>query len=190
MRDASVDQADDPRDEEIAQLRHALAARVVIEQAKGIMFERFGLAMDDSFELLRQAARSHQIKVRDLAERLVETRETPAAIVDALGRIGEALPEDFAARAARTEQLFAQLNDSLIASNKDAGWTEFLCECANPLCQDKLPVTAATLERIHSFPGHYILKAGHEVDAVETVVDRIDDLLIVKKSVTETGRAV
>ena len=136
MRDASVDQADDPRDEEIAQLRHALAARVVIEQAKGIMFERFGLAMDDSFELLRQAARSHQIKVRDLAERLVETRETPAAIVDALGRIGEALPEDFAARAARTEQLFAQLRNHRRSPRTRTPAYPVPGAVANPLCQE------------------------------------------------------
>ena len=51
-------------------------------------------------------------------------------------------------------------------------------------------MTRQHCEKIHSFPGHYILKAGHEVDAVETVVHRIYDLLIVKKSVTETGRAV
>jgi hypothetical protein len=48
-------------------------------------------------------------------------------------------------------------------------------------------VTAATLERIHSYPGHYVVKAGHEVDAVEAVVDRTDELVIVKKFVDPTG---
>ncbi len=188
--DARVHQAVDPRDEQIAQLRHALAARVVIEQAKGIMFERFGLAMEDSFELLRQAARSHQIKVRDLAERLVETRETPAAIVDALVKIGHPYPQDFVARAIRTEQLFGRLNDSLIASNMNAGWAQFICECSNPLCQEAIAMTAATLEKIHSFPGHYVLRAGHELDAVDLVIDRVDGLVVVKKVAAETdGRA-
>ena len=190
MKVVSVDQAD-PRDEQIAQLQHALEARVVIEQAKGIMFERFGLSMEDGFELLRQAARSHQVKVRDLAEKLVETRETPAAIVDALVKIDRAYPENFAARAALTEKLFAELNDSLIASNESAGWTEFICECANPLCEDKMAMTAETLERIHSHPRHYVVKAGHEVDAVESVVDRFDDLVIVRKPAPKPGgRAV
>src|SRR4249920_3499912 len=73
MTDTSIDDATDPRDEQIAQLEHALASRVVIEQAKGIIFERFGVSMAESFELLRQAARSHQIKIRALAERVVET---------------------------------------------------------------------------------------------------------------------
>ena len=186
MRDVRIDEADDPRDERIAQLQHALAARVVIEQAKGIMFERFGLAMEDSFELLRQAARSHQVKVRDLAERLVQTRETPTAIVDALAKIGRPYPRDFVTRAVQTEEFFAQLNDSLIASNKNAGWSHFICECSNPLCEEAIDMTAGTLEKIHSFPGYYVLRAGHEVDAVETVVDRADDLVIVKKLLAET----
>ena len=191
MADTSVDTAIDPRDAQIAQLQHALAARVVIEQAKGIIFERFGVSMADSFELLRQAARSHQIKIRALAERVVETRETPPAIADALVKIGHPHPEDFAARAALAERLFAELNDSLIASNRTAEWTEFVCECANPLCEEAIDVTAATLERIHSYPAHYVVKAGHEVDAVETVVDRGDGLVIVKKHVEDTdARAV
>ncbi len=182
MADTSVD-ANDPKDEQIAQLQHALAARVVIEQAKGIIFERFGVTMDDSFELLRQAARSHQIKVRELAEHLVETRETPAAITDALVKLDHAYPENFAARAALTEKLFAELNDSLVASNREADWTEFICECANPLCEDRIDVTPETLAKIHSRPDHYVVKAGHEIDAVETVVDRGEGLVIVKKRV-------
>ena len=56
--------------------------------------------------------------------------------------------------------------------------------------KNTIDVTAATLEKIHSYPGHYVVKAGHEVDAVETVVDRSDGLVIVKKLVEETdGRA-
>jgi ANTAR domain len=184
LSDGIVDRGDDPRDEQIAQLERALESRVVIEQAKGIMFERFGLSMGDSFELLRQAARSHRLKVRDLAARLVDTRETPAAITDALVNIGHAYPDDFAARAALTENLFAELNDSLLASNRSAGWTEFICECANPLCEDVISVTPETLERIHSHPRHYVVKVGHEIDAVETVIERFDDLLIVEKPVT------
>ncbi len=190
MADTSVDDTTDPRDAQIAQLQHALASRVVIEQAKGIIFERFGVSMGESFELLRQAARSHQLKIRDLAERVVETRETPAAIADALVKIGHAHPENFAARAALTEKLFGELNDSLIASNMTAEWTAFICECANPLCEETIDVTAATLEKIHSYPGHYVVKSGHELDAVESVVDRSDGLVIVKKFVDETDARV
>jgi hypothetical protein len=177
----AVARSDDGRELRIAQLEHALVSRVVIEQAKGIIFERFGLTMRESFELLRQAARSHQIKLRGLAEQLVETRETPPAILAALVGIGHPYPEGFTARAAATEQLFADLNQSLLMAHRDAGWREFICECANPLCAEAITLSAATLEKVHSYPGHYVLKAGHQIDAVEKVVDRIDGLVIVEK---------
>jgi hypothetical protein len=63
--------------EKNAQLEYALESRVVIEQAKGVLAERWGVPPDGAFELLRTAARSNRIRVRDLAQRVVETRTTP-----------------------------------------------------------------------------------------------------------------
>jgi AmiR/NasT family two-component response regulator len=77
---------DDPRDRRIEQLQNALDSRVVIEQAKGIVAERFGLTMSESFELLRHAARANRVAVRGLAEELVAARDTPAMILEELGR--------------------------------------------------------------------------------------------------------
>ncbi len=42
----------------VAQLQTALETRIVVEQSKGILAERFKLSVDDSFLLLRYAARS------------------------------------------------------------------------------------------------------------------------------------
>src|SRR5204863_4328396 len=50
-----------------AQLEHALQSRVAIEQAKGVIAERYRLSLDDAFQLIRRAARSHRIKLQDLA---------------------------------------------------------------------------------------------------------------------------
>ena len=69
-----------------AQLERALRTRIVIEQAKGILAERFALDMEDAFELLRSAARSHRIKIHTLASEVVQSRETPRAIADARDR--------------------------------------------------------------------------------------------------------
>jgi AmiR/NasT family two-component response regulator len=62
------------------QLQQALESRVVIEQAKGVLAERFAVAPDEAFQLLRRGARNHRIRVHDLAERVVATRETPEEI--------------------------------------------------------------------------------------------------------------
>jgi ANTAR domain/Thioredoxin len=49
------------------QLRTALASRIVIEQAKGVLAERFALHVDDAFERLRCESRSRRVKLHSLA---------------------------------------------------------------------------------------------------------------------------
>jgi AmiR/NasT family two-component response regulator len=68
-----------------AQLQHALESRVVIEQAKGIIAERYGLGVDEAFAAIRQASRSNRVKLRDLAASIRPGEPTPpelAAVLD------------------------------------------------------------------------------------------------------------
>ena len=53
------------------QLQHALNSRVVIEQAKGMIAERRGVEPDAAFEALRHYARSHNLKLSDIAAAVV-----------------------------------------------------------------------------------------------------------------------
>ena len=62
------------------QLQRALDSRVVVEQAKGILAERFGLGMPDAFELLRRSARNNRMRLHDLAALVVQSGETPPEI--------------------------------------------------------------------------------------------------------------
>ena len=55
----------------VKQLEHALAARVVVEQAIGVLTERQGSSPRDAFERLRKVARSRGRKVHDLAREVV-----------------------------------------------------------------------------------------------------------------------
>jgi AmiR/NasT family two-component response regulator len=72
--------------ERSSQLRHALDSRIVIEQAKGVLAERFGLGIDEAFDLLRRASRSNRLKIHELARRVVDFRETPPEISEHFGR--------------------------------------------------------------------------------------------------------
>jgi GAF domain-containing protein len=58
----------------VGQLERALSARVVIEQAKGLLAERLGLSPQQAFERLRRHARERNAKVRDVAGDVLEGR--------------------------------------------------------------------------------------------------------------------
>jgi len=58
-------------------LRTALDSRAVIDQAKGILMERYKLSADQAFSALAQVSMEANTKVRDIAERFVQTGELP-----------------------------------------------------------------------------------------------------------------
>jgi AmiR/NasT family two-component response regulator len=62
------------------QLQRALESRIVIEQAKGVLAERYALSVDDAFVLLRRSARNHRLRLHALSAAVVSSRETPAQI--------------------------------------------------------------------------------------------------------------
>jgi AmiR/NasT family two-component response regulator len=62
------------------QLLHALNSRVVIEQAKGMVAERAGLDMEQAFTALRTYARSHNIRLVEVAEAVIGGSLAPSAL--------------------------------------------------------------------------------------------------------------
>ncbi|MGP3926920.1 GAF and ANTAR domain-containing protein [Streptomyces sp. 8N616] len=62
------------------QLQTALNSRVVIEQAKGKLAERFGVDMEQAFTALRSYARSHNRRLSDLAHAFIDGSESLAEL--------------------------------------------------------------------------------------------------------------
>jgi hypothetical protein len=168
--------------ERAEQLEHALSSRISVEQAKGILGERLGLDMDGAFALLRYAARGERMKLQDLARAVVDGEETPDPVIRALARHSSVLlsvaRED---RIVQTEMFFRAVNEE-IARNDGHGETVFLCECGNPLCTEALVLTAQALQDLHADGDRFVVLPGHEIPDVETVVDRHDRYLIVRKN--------
>ena len=67
-------------EQENSQLREALASRIVIEQAKGVLAERHRRGLDEAFELLRHTARSNRVRIHTLAAAVIAARRVPGAL--------------------------------------------------------------------------------------------------------------
>ena len=72
-----------------AQLEQALQSRVAIEQAKGILAERYGLELDQAFDLIRRAARSNRIKLHDLVRKIRPGVPTPEELAPELAGLAQ-----------------------------------------------------------------------------------------------------
>jgi hypothetical protein len=72
----------------VAQLEHALTARVRVEQAIGVLAERHRLRPREAFDLLRKASRSRGTRVTDLAQDVVASTANPLLqLPDELSRV-------------------------------------------------------------------------------------------------------
>jgi hypothetical protein len=63
------------------QLQTALHSRVTIEQAKGMLAERLQISVDEAFNLLRQHARSNNLRLSDLAREVAQGSTTAIELV-------------------------------------------------------------------------------------------------------------
>ena len=75
---------------------------------------------------------------------------------------------------AHTEALFRDVNERIAesAGRFDAPDAEFVCECADPACAERVPATLDQYEDVRSDGTHFLLSPGHELPEVERVVKR------------------
>jgi hypothetical protein len=80
-----------------------------------------------------------------------------------------------AVRIAHTEALFRNVNERIAESAErfNSDDAEFVCECADPACAERVPATLDQYEEVRSDGTHFLLVPGHEVDEFERVVKRL-----------------
>lgn len=94
-------------------------------------------------------------------------------------------------RMAETEVLFREVNEGIAtaAERFDADEAEFVCECSDVGCADRIPAPIAEYERVRADPTHFLLAPGHEAAHLERVVRRRKGYWVVEK-VERTMRRV
>jgi hypothetical protein len=161
-------------DVRVAQLQHALTARIVIEQAKGMLAERYSLSPDEAYELIRFAARSNGLKVHTLsASVLGSPRETPAVILD----LFTTLPRYSVAPARAVENVFREVNETLLKLNGSG----FVCECSDASCSERIAVSSETMRRLHDDRNLYVILPEHINTDLEELVESHDEFAVVRK---------
>lgn len=93
-------------------------------------------------------------------------------------------------RLAKNESFFRQVNERIkdVADGLEGAQTyEFLCECANPNCTERIELTRDQYDVVRADPARFVLARGHTAPEIEHVVEREDEHTVVQKH-GEAGR--
>jgi hypothetical protein len=97
------------------------------------------------------------------------------------------LAEDRGTRAARNQSLFREINERVKQLNEGFSMVlpvgEWICECADDTCVDRIELSAAEYEAVRIDGTHFLVAAGdqHVFLDVETVTERTDRYWVVEK---------
>jgi hypothetical protein len=88
-----------------------------------------------------------------------------------------------AERIATTESLFRDVNERIAESAQrvDAADAQFVCECADTTCTERVPAPLDAYEDVRSDGTHFLLAPGHEDADVERVIERKRRYQVVEK---------
>lgn len=88
-------------------------------------------------------------------------------------------------RVGRNEVLFREVNERLRELGEGfslvSEQAEFVCECANQSCTERIQMPLQSYEEIRSNPKRFFVRSGHEEPDYEKVVEERDRYLIVEK---------
>ena len=88
-------------------------------------------------------------------------------------------------RLARNEALFRSVNERVgeinAGFNAIAGDGEFICECADTGCVDRISMSLDDYERVRAEPTHFLIKPGHAMEEIEEVVEHHREFVVVAK---------
>jgi hypothetical protein len=83
-------------------------------------------------------------------------------------------------RVAENQSIFRDVNEVRPVAAEDE-WVEFLCECGDLVCTERVTLTQAEYEAIRADPRQFLLLPGHELLESEEVVTRNERFLLVRK---------
>jgi hypothetical protein len=88
-------------------------------------------------------------------------------------------------RLAMNEALFRDVNERIREISDSFGQRDetydFLCECSDPECRERVVLTRAEYEHVRSESTRFVVAKGHAMPEIESVVQQAQDHVIVEK---------
>ncbi len=86
-------------------------------------------------------------------------------------------------RITTNELLFREVNERIAegALNVRTEDADFVCECGDPICTERVEATLEQYERVREDATAFLLVPGHDDQRVEATVEHEDDHAVVKK---------
>lgn len=88
-------------------------------------------------------------------------------------------------RIGRNEVVFRQVNERLRELGEGfslvTDQADFVCECGNTSCTERVRMTLAAYEKVRSNPKHFLVVKGHEELEYERVISYEEDYSVVEK---------
>lgn len=79
--------------------------------------------------------------------------------------------------------MFREVNETVSdAARGRGGPIIFLCECGDPGCAESVTLTGAEYERVRAVATHFLVRPGHVIPDIETVVERAETYWVVEKT--------
>jgi hypothetical protein len=93
---------------------------------------------------------------------------------------------------AKTEAVFRDVNERIAESAERfaSQGAEFVCECADPECTDRIETSLDQYEAVRQDPTTFLLVNGHEDPKIEHVVQRHRRFSVVRKFEHVVARTV
>jgi hypothetical protein len=95
--------------------------------------------------------------------------------------------DDRARRIAENEALFRDLNEEVgivahaFSSGGDDRAFDFLCECGDIACAERVSMTIAAYEELRRSPLHFFVVPGHDIPDVERVISLHEAYAVIEK---------
>jgi hypothetical protein len=89
-------------------------------------------------------------------------------------------------RLARNESFFREVNERIneiapVFGAREEHRLEYLCECSDPHCSERISITRAEYEAVRAGPRRFLIAPGHDLPEIEQVVAAGDEHAVVEK---------